>query len=301
MLDRIFRWALFFGGCLTMLSCNKELSYENSGGADSATTTGNFTALIDGVSWSASDTAEGASILLDLINLSGVNANNQQLSIVLNDTLPGTYTLDQSSLSTAVFSDNNTSAAYSSNQGTDTSQAGGTVTVTGIDRTNKTISGTFSFKLYRDSDGKQKVFTNGVFNKLPYVDSLPAATGTDSMHASIDGGSWTAQSIIASAFSNTITIAGSYSDGSKTIGLVMPQDITPGSYTLDYTGTTYFGTYSPSVSSGLASSSGTLQILENNNSTRRVRGNFNFTAVDPTNSSAQQYQITNGYFSVTYN
>lgn len=299
MHDRICRWALVFGVLLTMLSCNKELSYENPSGSDS-TTSANFTASIDGVNWSAAASAEAASFLAGLTNLSGVSSDNQQLSIVLDDTVTGVYTLSQSSVSTAVFSDNNTSDAYSSSQGSDTTQSGGTVTVTEIDRVNKTISGTFSFKLYRASDGKQKVFTNGVFNKLSYVDSLPAAAGTDTMNATIAGSAWVAQSILASSFSSSITVAGSKSDGSQAVGLVMPQNITTGTYSLNYSGLTYFGTYSPSVSTGFASSSGTLQILENNTSTRRVRGNFNFTAVDPTGSSTQSYQITNGYFSVTY-
>jgi hypothetical protein len=288
----------------TVWSCRKEMSTENPNGVNPGTTAGSFTAQIDGVTWTAADSAKGASVLAGQINLIGVSTDNQQMSITLNDTVPGVYTLNQTSVSLAAFASNDSSNqyAFTSDQGSDTSQAGGIVTVTEIDKTNQTISGTFSFKLYRDIDGHQKTVKNGIFSKLPYASSLPPANTGDTITASIDGVAWSGESIVAASFSGQITINGSNLNASQAVGLVMPQNVTPGaSYTLDYTGFTHFGLYYPLPTVGLASSSGTLTILENNSVTHRIRGNFSFKAVNPQKPTDLTHQLTNGYFSVQYN
>jgi hypothetical protein len=287
----------------TLWSCRKETSTENPNGVNPGTAAGSFTAQIDGVTWTAADSAKGASILGGQIILIGISSDNQQMSITLSDTVPGVYTLNQTSASLAAYGSNDSSSQYlfASYKGSDTSQAGGTVTVTEIDKTNQTISGTFSFKLYRDIDGHQKTVKNGVFNKLPYISSLPPAGNGDTLTANIDGVNWSAESILASALSNQLIISGSALDGSKSVELVMPLDILPGSYTLDYRGLTYYGLYNPVTTVGLASAAGNLTILANESSIHRVRGTFQFQAIDPLGLGNPPHQLNNGYFSVTYN
>ncbi|HEX9514282.1 MAG TPA: DUF6252 family protein [Puia sp.] len=279
---------------LSSVSCRKETSMEHKDGL-----AGTFTANIDGVGWIAADSTKGASILLGMINISGISMDNKQLSITLNDTMPGVYKLSQVSASLAAYADSSNSYAFTTNQGNDTSQAGGLVTVTEIDRVNKTLSGTFAFKVYRDIDKHQKTITEGVFYKLPYVTTLPPASGLDSMRAVIDGTSWKAQSIVATALAPQLAITGSALNGSQSIGLLIPLTITPGAYALDYTGLTYIAIYNPTATISLLSSSGTLEILENSTS-GRIRGNFQFQASNPLNPAVQN-QITSGYFSVKYN
>jgi hypothetical protein len=87
----------------------------------------------------------------------------------------------------------------------------------------------------------------------------------------------------------------------KGIGLSFPLNITPGSYTLDFWQLTHIGQYFPDddPDNGQVSVSGTLQVLEHNTSTKRIRANFNFRAenmLDPSIST----QISEGYFSVKY-
>lgn len=283
---------------LTSVSCRKETSIEHKDGL-----AGTFTATIDGVGWIAADSAKGASILQGMINISGISLDNKQLSITLNDTIPGVYQLSQVTASLAAYADNDSSNAYAfaTNEGHDTTQAGGLVTVTEIDRVNKTISGTFSFKVYRDIDNHQKTITEGVFYKLSYTSTLPPANdGVDTMRAVINGVSWGAQSIVATAFSPQLVINGSLLNGSQAIGLIMPFNIAPGDYTFDFFGLTYIGTYIPTATSSRVSSGGTLTILENDPSTQRVRGNFQFPAQDPQTLVITDH-ITAGYFSVKYN
>ena len=283
---------------LAFCACHKETSIESPNALN-----GNFTALINGVQWVAADSTEGASILDGLINITGISADNKQLSITLNDTIPGVYNLNQSTTSLAAYADNDSSGmyAFTTNEGSDTSQAGGTVTVTNIDKVNKTITGVFSFKVYRNVDKHQVLITQGGFYKLSYVSSLPPANGTDTMWASIDGTNWSAQSITASAVTTQLAISGSELNGSQAVSLIMPLNIIPGSYSLDYSGGMYIGLYNPTPTTALASSSGTLVILQNNPTTQRISGNFQFQASDPLGLGNPSHQLSNGYFSVQYN
>ncbi|MDO6434295.1 DUF6252 family protein [Flavitalea sp. BT771] len=283
---------------LGLFSCRKEVSTENPNGRN-----GTFMAQIDGTQWIAADNQKGATIAAGFISITGLSADNKQLGIILNDTVPGVYTLDQNTTSVAAYANKDSADlyAYTSNQGSDTSQAGGTVTVTAIDPVNKTITGTFFFNAYRNVDGKEKKITEGVFYKLPYSSSLPEANKGDTMHAVIDGQNWMARSILASNFSNTLVINGSALNGAQAITLILPFDIAPGGpYMFDNMQFTYTGVYSPVINSTFGAASGTLNILENDPTAGRIRGNFEFLATDPTFQDPKTYQLSSGYFSVQY-
>lgn len=151
----------------TLFSCRKEYSVENGNGLPT-----DFTAQVNGATWDAADSTQFASVTQGTLTLVGTAANGNQLIISLNDTIIGTYILNQQSASVATFSnvDSTSIYTYATNQGSDTAQAGGTVNIISIDPVGKTISGIFSFKAYRSLDGTQKVFTSGVFYKIPYID-----------------------------------------------------------------------------------------------------------------------------------
>ena len=305
MCQRIFHIASVLV-MLVFFSCRKESSIERPG-----STNGTFMADVNGGQWFAADTLKSASILAGFINLTGISADDRQLSITLNDTIPGIYTLDQQSTSVAFYGsiDSSASFIYSTNQGADTSQAGGTVTVTQIDPINHTISGTFSFSVFRNVDGKQLRFTNGVFLKLPYASSA-SVSSDDTLQAIIDGGKWSASVIQAADIANQLIIKGSNVSGTQILGLNMPTNITPGQYTLDFTTYTYFGAWSPSPNVVLASAPangsippGVMEIVENDAVNRRIRGTFSFTAVDPSDPQGLTIapkQVTAGYFNLTY-
>jgi hypothetical protein len=150
-----------------LFSCKKEYSVENGNGLPA-----DITAQINGVAWEAADSTQFASIAKGAITIAGTDSSGWQLVISLNDTVIGTYILNQQSTSVATFYnvDSASMYAYATNLGSDTAQAGGTVNVLTINRAEKTISGIFSFKAYRPLDGTQKVFTSGVFYNVPYVE-----------------------------------------------------------------------------------------------------------------------------------
>jgi hypothetical protein len=291
------RFLVIVLGTVLLFSCRKDFSVEKMAGLS-----GDFRAQINGVQWIAADTAKGASMMLGLTNITGISSDHKQLSITLTDTIPGTYTLDQLSTSLAAYADHDSSDiyAFSSNQGSDTAQAGGVVIITEVDRVNKTLSGNFSFKLYRDIDGHQKVITSGVFYRLPYVNSLPPSKFTDTLQAKIDATNWAAQSISTQLLSGQLAMTGSLINGTQMVGLIMPTTIGKGTYTLDFRGGTYIGLYNPTPNIALASSAGTLTILSNNVRLQRIRGNFQFKTADPLGGLQLPHDITNGFFSVYY-
>jgi hypothetical protein len=137
-------------------------------------------------------------------------------------------------------------------------------------------------------------------NPLPPPDSTGQASSKDTMYATIGGQKWVAANISANAlsFSSTLVITGSSLTGLPTVGLNLSSSITPAGspYDLGPVTSNNYGLYLLSATNVLTSTTGQLTILENNGVTKRVRGNFNFQAVNPTNM--QTAQLDSGYFSV---
>jgi hypothetical protein len=150
---------------LGLPACHKFTSIENGKGLAA-----DMIATIDGVSWQAADSATSAIVSQGSVTISGISADGQEISITLNDTVVGLYELNQTSASLAVYAnlDSVGGYAYSTNQGVDTSQAGGTVYVTSFDLANRTISGVFDFSVFRNFDATRKVISAGVFYNIPF-------------------------------------------------------------------------------------------------------------------------------------
>lgn len=280
-------------------SCSKEESLEIDG-KQPAIANGIFKMKINGTEWTAYNSAF-ASISDGFIHINGKSRDNKAFIITLSDTLATTYVLDQSSLNVSALSDvaDLSGIAYGTNGGTDTADAGGTVVITNIDKVNKTISGTFSFKMFRDIDGSQKQITEGSFDKVPYNTSTSpggTASTTDTIRAKIDNTNWTAVGITGNSSGGSLIISGAAIDGKKTVSLIMPEGVTSGTYNLD--GLSYIGLYLPTPSTIYLSESGKITVIEHNSTTKRIRGSFDFKATDQTGSISAQ--LTDGYFSVKY-
>ena len=295
MSKRFFHIVVSVLAVLAFFSCRKETSIENP----LKDVSGTFVAEIDGVHWEAADSMRAAAIVAGVINISGVSADNKQISITLNDTVTGVYALSLLTTSSGLYRDNTSGQSFVTHGCNDTSLAGGQVTVTEIDRVNQTISGTFSFNAYNDDYGKEVKVTNGEFEHIPYTSSLPPADAGDTMSATLNNNFWTAGAIQGIAIDNQLVIAGSSLNGLNAVSLFMPADIVPGSYTLDYSSDTYFAAYFPTVNVSLMSFSGNLVIQEHDLANKRIVGKFDFQAADPT-GQGQALPVTGGYFSVQY-
>jgi hypothetical protein len=283
---------------VSVISCSKEKSTESGQGGP---VTGSLKMKIDGQQWVANKSA-GATILAGYIVITGLSNDNRNFLIQLEDNGIATYQLDQQSLGAAALTDANdpSGITYSTNQGTGASDAGGTVIVTKIDQVNKTISGTFSFKMFREDDNKQVTITEGSFENLKYTTELPPNNGADAdFKVKINGTLWTAQVVNGAVSDNKLLISAASTDLTKTVILTMPANVTAGTYDFSPIGS-YVGFHSSGpVSAPLvyASLSGKLIITEHNTSTKTIKGTFNFIGTD---GGTGTVQLTEGSFTVKY-
>ena len=128
-------------------------------------------------------------------------------------------------------------------------------------------------------------------------------TTTPGFTAKIDGTTLTPTTLTAQNASGFITITAmqTAATSAKAVIIIMPDDITPGTYSLTESGTyqaTYAGGSGMSGSIYL-SSSGTLVITEHNTTTKTIKGTFQFTGVDALGAAAD-VQVTAGSFTVIY-
>lgn len=295
---------------LVFTACQKEIEFSPDNPANPSPPTtpgasGSMKAKFDGTQWTANKAAAAAR-MQGMINISGFSTDRKTLTITLTDSGVHRYILSDVTMNAAAYIDSNDTNPFTlaSNQGTYPTTAGGEVNITAIDTAKKIISGTFSFKLYRDMDDKKLNVTEGSFTNLPYTTTLPATPVTDTFRVKIDGTAFAPTSVtgFTVAVMNEIAINATTANGSKAVGLNFPLNIQPGSYTLDLFAGTYKALYNPDTdpmhSKGAVS--GTLTILEHNSATKRIRGNFDFRGeelLNPVNFAL----LTDGYFSVKYN
>ena len=299
---------VILAGVMVFSSCQKEIDPSIIADPPPPGATGNLKAKIDGTQWVA-NSVESASRMLGFITIGGRSTDRKYLLIQLTDSGVHNYTLDNISLNAASYIDSNLANAvnFTTNQGSGPADAGGFVNITSIDAANKRISGTFSFRVFRQMDGAQRTLTEGSFTNLPYLTTLPPTNSTDTFRVKIAGTLWVPPIVLGSKTPAApplvpqIAITGTSSDGTKSVGMFMPLSIIPGNYTFDLFGGTYLGLYNPDIdpNHSQAAMSGTLTILSHNTTTRRIRGKFNFHAEALLNSSLNT-ELTDGYFSVSY-
>jgi len=296
---------LLLSTMILLQACQREVGFDQD--QDEPAVTGDFRAKIDGVQWVA-DSAAAASIMAGRIGISGLSKSKKDLTISLEDRGVGTYILNDTAFSAGAYVEWTLASpfAFTTNQGIPETDLTNKVVITSIDQANKRISGTFSFITHRQMDGTQRTFTEGVFTNLKYSTTLPPASTTDTFRVKIAGSSWTPASITGIKIAvpgmpGQLGISASDATGSKGVGFFLPDNITPGSYTLDLFGGTYIGQYNPDndPAHSQGSVSGTLTVLEHNTTTKRIRANFNFrgeTILPPVIAT----DLTEGYFSIKY-
>jgi hypothetical protein len=167
----------------------------------------------------------------------------------------------------------------------------GKVTITEIDETNKTISGTFSGKVF--VHGTSKTITDGSFNKILYEE-----TPESILTAKIDGTAFSPILVNADHVEGVITVAGFTLNGSRRIDLNFSEQIQPGTYTIGGPNDAINAAYTINLSP-IVSSSGTLTITKNDQGFGRVEGTFSFKTV-PSVGGSDNHNIAEGTFAATY-
>jgi Family of unknown function (DUF6252) len=304
-MQKLFFSLLILSGFIFLQSCQKEINFSTG---NPTSITGDFKAKINGTQWIA-NSASSASRFSGFISLTGRSTDKKYINITLLDSGVHNYILDDMSLNAASYIDSTlpNPVNFSTNQGFNPGDAGGSVKITSIDTANKKMSGIFSFKVFRQQDGLQRAMTEGSFTNLSYITSLPPSNSSDTFNVKIAGTRWTPPTVLGAKtpavppLTSQIVITGTDATGTKSVGIFMPANITPGTYTLDLFGGQYIGLYNPDADPNHSQSStlGTLTIISHNTSIKRIRGTFSFHAEALLNPLLFT-ELTEGFFAVTY-
>lgn len=133
----------------------------------------------------------------------------------------------------------------------------------------------------------------------PFTNSFSAKVGGVNFNENIFSG-------LESPGAATIAITASENGSFPSIGLAVPNNITPGTYTFNGAFGTRRGVYNTGSTQNdmyaANSGTGTLTITSHNTSTNQIQGTFSFTASPVVGSSStNSYNITEGAFAVQYN
>jgi len=281
----------------SFVACKKEISKELFNGT--GTGAGDFYATIGGNLWNA-DSVQTVLVSSDGVSINGISKTGDQISVLLHAFKTGIYTLGAQSSSYAIYANllNSNANVYVSNAGS----AGGTVTISSIDTVNRVVSGSFEFTLTNPADNSTETVAKGVFDYVPYSAGIvgvvpPPGAPKDTLEVTVDGNKFFASNVEISDSAGQILVAGF--SGTQDVGLLFPSDITAGTYNLDFTTGLYIGVYNPDPSVTLLSqANGTIMILSNNTTTRRISGTFNFMATPV--GSGPTANLTQGYFAANY-
>ncbi len=152
-------------GLCIFISCQKKFEDPN---VISPAGPAEFKAKINGAAFNAVLT--GAAIREDsVISIAAESSDRQMIVFAVKDSGVHTYTLAMKSIFNFGGYTDATSIAFSSNEGINPGDSGGTLAITSIDRINKLISGTFNFKAFHQDTKTQRTITEGVFNNIPYL------------------------------------------------------------------------------------------------------------------------------------
>lgn len=103
-----------------------------------------------------------------VISISGRSVDNKVMSFTVADSGVHLYSFDVNSTTNFCWYEDNTGLAFSTNEGNNPDDAGGNLAIIFIDSIKKTMSGTFSVKLFRQIDHTQRTITEGIFNNVPF-------------------------------------------------------------------------------------------------------------------------------------
>ena len=233
-----------------------------------------------------------------LISIGGIKGTNgEMVSIIVNANAEGTYNGDKVLLD---YNPGNSEYSYS-NFDFGTNEDTGSVKITKIDTTNKTISGTFEFVGFWGDDEANLpsvAFTNGVFENIPYTGGV--ATPDETFKATVDGTvhSYAGTDLaVAVADGNPSMISINAYGADHRVVLSFPTTITAGTYT--------FAVGSSAVASArffdaqdnsFSATSGTLTITSNANGW--VAGTFSYPVTDAEGTTI--HTVTAGTFNVEW-
>lgn len=252
-----------------------------------------FKADFNGATWNASSaSAQVGGDFISIVGLKGTQG--ESFAFLVEANTPGTYPANVNILA---YTPANDEYGYWSLNVDNPDENTGSITITNIDTTNRTISGTFQFKGYwTDSDVTNIApiqFTNGVFTNVPYTDYTD--DGADTFYAKVNGVEFVDTDILAVTVNEFIGI-GAKNDEFESISVGINESLVEGTYTITGNISTDVvqATYSLDDTTSYTATSGTVTITSK--TADRIVGTFSFT----TSGGGVTYTITEGQFDVSY-
>lgn len=254
-----------------------------------------FKADFDGQTFSTTTTMayiSGGSIIIG-----AYRSNGENFSMILDGTVAGTYPANDNLIT---YTPPGSEYGFIGSHPTDENADTGSVIITSINTTDRTISGTFTFTGYWSDESTTvapKTFSNGVFTNIPYTTTNP--TG-DTFDATLNSLPFNDTDILTSEISvggqDFISVAAENNAG-QSITVSMRSNLTAGTYTITgniATDVVQVNFKPESASFGTPATTGSVTIIEK--TATRIKGTFTGTVV----IGAVTYQITNGAFDVEY-
>ena len=268
---------------IVLFSCTKEEEEDYS-------TDKTMTAKLDGNLWRAVK-PEGK-VTGGFYRISGESKIGHKIYIYMTSVYEGEFNISPTSGSYAEY------ITADESDGLYTTHADGTsgrIVIKSLDKYNHKATGTFTFKANKLGTHAMKTISSGEFTNIEYTNLAPDQSN-NAMDAKTNGNPWSANSVTASMFTTTNKLKIVGSDGMETIELVMPGNISNGTYTID--GSTYTAGYTQGTD-GFGVTAGAITITENNSATKIIRGKFVLEAQKYSDTSIEA-SITEGVFSAVY-
>ena len=228
-----------------------------------------------------------------MIVIGGVQGN-EQVSIAIPATTTGTYSGDQ----VLMAYHPTLTPEYQYWNVDDELNSTGSVTITSINTTNHTISGTFNFVGHWSNSEENHpsiAFTNGSFQNIPYTGNIVNPTDDEYVKAKVNGVQKNYSIIASLEAGNNVSFSGNIVSPASSVQVLVPTNVTPGTYAfVDAPMAVPSATYSDDSNEwGYDAVSGSVTIISNSGGW--LKGTFQFTGDD---GEGNTVQITEGEFNI---
>ncbi len=279
-----FLLAISLSAC-AIFSCNNDDAPTPDG-------QGRMSAIVGGERWEARTVSAG--MIQGQFGISGIAADGSAISLRLDGFGAGEYNSFSGSSNVCVWQPSAGALGYATNA----PRGIGRVIVEEVDEQDTLISGAFFFLAQEPASGDTVTAVDGIFTDVKYQIGA-APVGDNFLKVKIDGVLWEAAMVAGFATGGKLTISGTSADASRIVGLYIPSDISPGTYTLGSPfSSDYAAQYNPNTQTTLTSDSGTLKINSHDKVNKVIEGTFSFEArefLGPGEAS-----LTEGGFGVGY-
>jgi hypothetical protein len=214
------------------------------------------------------------------LTIQGFN-DEESMTIQLSRLGEGNFTIGEGSYNYAVYEDMGGSI-YTTNPNGE-----GVVTISELNETNKTLSGTFNFNAFLPGIDTIYVSQGTLYNVSYTGGDIVDPTNAGLFSAKVDGNQFIPVTVSSRNTGNTIITSGSTANA--TIVISVTANVEPGDYTLPRGG---FAAKYQGVTGPEDTVEGLVTILEHNISEKTIKGTFSFIT--------NRTDITEGQFDVTY-